>query len=73
MSLRRAERAANINRCRTHLLSVLSLTGALCVVRGEPGGGGQLSHDVGAAHQLGEHVAVPHEFRIERVPLCFRR
>lgn len=41
-----------------------SLTEALRVVRSERDVAGQLSDDVGVAHELGEHIVVPHHVRI---------
>lgn len=48
---------------------VRSLLEALCVVLSELDSSRKLSDDVCAAHQLGEHVAVPHDIRIEQIPL----
>lgn len=52
--------------------SVLSLVEALCVTWSEFDSGRHLSDDVCAAHELGEHVAVPLDIRIKQIPLWCR-
>lgn len=68
-SVRRQQTSANA----PHIFSLLSLTEAFRVIWSEFDGAGQLSDDVGVAHQLGKHVAVPHDIRIHIHAALWRR
>lgn len=51
------------------LCSLLSLTETLCVRQSEFDTSRQMSDDVCIAHQLGEHVVVPHDIRTKQIAL----
>lgn len=53
--------------------AALSLVDALCAARSEFDSSRQLSDDAGVAHQLCEHMAVPHDIRMKQSPLWWRR